>query len=172
MSRRMWTVVIASTILIATPAVPAQARQPIRSGAVIGGAIDTGPGAGCEAYLNVDCQVWLDSGCDPDLTGLNPAVTTSIVDVSKLAGRRAKRLFVVRPGTVSGVPAGWVIGGFVIQFWSSRCSEVYPEEAIRDSFRDNYPTYVRTQTRFRIPAGAKWMTAAADDNVLIRWEMY
>jgi hypothetical protein len=172
MGKRMWIVAIASIILIAAPGAPAHARQPIRSGAVAGGPTDTGPGAGCQTSNNPDCVAWLESGCDPDLTGLNTAVTTSIVDVGNLAGRRTKRLFVVQAGTVSGVPAGWVIGGFVIQFWSSRCSEVYPDQAIRDASRDYFPEYIRTQTRFRIPAGAKWMTAAADDNVLIRWEMY
>jgi hypothetical protein len=165
----MWTVVIVTSILVAATAGTAQAG-PIRSGSVAGGPIDTGPSTSCE--VAADCRVWLESGCDAHLAGLDPAAQTSIVDVADLAGRRTSRLFVVRPGTVSGVPAGYVIGGFVIQFWSSGCNEVYPEQPIRDSYTTYFPEYIRNESRFRIPAGAAWMTAAADDNILIRWELH
>lgn len=33
---------------------------------------------------------------------------------------------------------------------------------------NKFPSYIRTQSRFKIPARAAWMTAAADDDVLIR----
>ena len=163
----MWTIVIVSATGVVAPISPADARRPIRSGAVSGGPITTGPDASCD--FAADCRAWLESGCNPALTGLDPAVHTSIVNVAGLAGRRTERLFVVRPGTVSGVPAGLVIGGFVIQFWSSDCTEVI--------FHANHPDfykyfYINTQGRFRIPAHARWMTATADDNILIRWELY
>jgi hypothetical protein len=166
----IWTIVIVSVIGVVAPISPADARRPIRSGAVSGGPITTGPDASCE--FAADCRAWLESGCKPALAGLNPAVHTSIVNVAGLAGRRTERQFLVRPGTVSGVPAGVVIGGFRIQFWSSRCGEVLPYPEIRDCCTNYYPSWVRNQSRFRVPAHARWMTATADDNILIRWELY
>jgi len=164
------TVVVACIVGVAVPTGPAHAAGPIRSGAVAGGPIDTAPYSSCE--IAPDCLAWLESGCDPRLTGLNPAVQTSIVNVARLAGKRTKRRFVVRPGTVRGVPAGVVIGGFRIQFWSAGCSQIYPKQPVVDSYAYYVPSNIRNMGRFPIPSGAKWMTAAADDNVLIRWELY
>jgi hypothetical protein len=168
---RNWIAALIVSLAFGLSVVPvAHAGGPVRSGAVAGGPIDTGPSASCE--FAADCLVWLATGCDPHLAGLSPALQTSIVNVAGLAGRRTVRRFVVGPGTVNGTSAGLVIGGFRIQFWSSRCTEVQPERPIFDSYETYFPQYIRNESRFRIPARAAWMTATADDNIFIKWEMY
>lgn len=174
MLKRMCLIAAAvGSIAAATPVASAGAG-PVRSGSVLGGPIDTGPGTSCE--IAAECAAWLATGCSPHMAGIDPAVQTSIVDVSDLAGRRTIRRFVVSPGSVAGESAGVIIGGFVIQFWSSDCVEIRPQPPVRDwsarSYRAPYYWYIRNGSRFKIPAGAAWMTAAADDNVHIRWELF
>lgn len=168
--KRFWVLAAVAGIALAVPSLPAaNAAKPVRTGSVAGGPIDTGPSSSCQ--LSADCLVWLASGCSPYLAGLDPAVQSSIVDVSDLAGRRTVRRFVVLPGSSSGAP-GVVIGGFRVQFWTAGCAEVEPDLPAVDENTTYYPEYIRTASRFRIPARAAWMTAVADDNLVIRWEMY
>jgi hypothetical protein len=159
-----------SWALAGAPAADAQA--PVRSGAVAGGPIDSGPGARCE--IAPDCAAWLASRCERHLAGLNPGAESSIVDVRDLAGRRTERRFVVFPGTSRGMSTGLVIGGFRIEFWDSSCNQINRYDPPLESGDVDPSTgpYVRTQSRFKIPAGTVWMTAVADDNVLVRWELY
>jgi hypothetical protein len=167
--KRLLAISAITTVLAGAVADQALAG-PVRSGAVLGGPIDTGPSTSCA--VAVECAAFLASGCQPALAGHDPAIQTSIVDVEDLAGRSVTRRFVVRPGAARGVEAGLVIGGFVIEFWKADCEEVDPARPIFDESRTYFPWYIRTSARFKIPAGAAWMTAAADDNVLIRWELY
>jgi hypothetical protein len=165
----MWALAAACAALVVAPTTSAGSK-PVRSGSVVGGVIDSGPSSSCQ--LNADCLAWLVAGCPEELSGVEPALTSSIVDVRSLAGRRTRRNLVVSPGTAAGTAAGVVIGGFRIQLWTAGCREVVPSPPVQDARATVYRDYVRSEAWFRIPAGVAWMTAAADDNVHVRWVLY
>src|SRR5688500_3266235 len=96
--------------------------KPLRSGTIEGGTgvifaggQPAGERWGCE--YAAECRAWLESSCNPALTGREPALTASIVDVGALADGRTDRSFrwtapyLVHPGAV-------------IQFWGRSCTEV------------------------------------------------
>lgn len=165
---------VGAAALALSMAAPADAHGPVRWGSVAGGPIDTGPSSSC--VLAPDCLVWLASGCDQYLAGLDPALQTSIVDVRALEGSSATRRFVPRPTTVARKSGhavrGVRIGGFRVQLWTAGCREVHPSPPIWDAKATSYREYIRHESRFRIPSNVAWMTAAADDNVLVEWELW
>lgn len=111
--------------------------------------------SGCE--YAVDCQAWLQSGCNPALAGHDPALTTSIVDVRNLADGRTRRSF----STASSMSPGWP--GAVIQLWRQNCTEIKDAKwhTIGSDSRCEFHPYPALRCEeFRIPKGAKWMTVS------------
>ena len=138
--------------------------KPLRTGTIEGGTgvvfageQPAGERWGC-AYA-VDCQAWLQSGCNPALAGHDPVLTASIVDVRALADGRAHRSF------QWSAPAK-VHPGAVIQFWRRNCTEL--SKADRHTLeldegcesRQMPPDGVTRCGPLRIPRGARWMTVS------------
>ena len=146
---------------------PARAEEPpLRSGTILGGTgVKTGGGdpweppaaqrSGCEHAL--ECLAWLQSGCNPALTGHDPVLTASIVDVGDLAdGRTSRGLNMVAPR----VPPWGLFPGVVIQHWREDCSEI--ADAKVHTLGSDTPCRWDGHSRcqFRIPADARWMTVS------------
>lgn len=105
---------------------------------------------GCE--MAPDCRVWLETGCDPALTGRDVGLTASIEDVADLADGRSRW----RVEIVSRQPQAAMAE---IQFWGQDCAEIR-----RSRWRsggcdlaDRSEDYCRSGL-LRIPASARWMT--------------
>jgi hypothetical protein len=141
--------------------------KPVRSGTIEGGAgLEMAGGqpwenaalerSGCE--YAVDCQTWLSSGCTPALVGLDPVLTTSIVDVGDLAdGRTPRVLHTAAPK----VPPWGLWPGAVIQLWRQNCTEIHDAKwhTIGSDSRCEWDPYPSVRCKaFRIPTAAKWMT--------------
>lgn len=145
MRARLAAVVIGVVLSSVVSVTPADAAQPVRSGTILFGVFLAGP-QGCA--WSPDCMVWLESGCDGRLTGLDPAVSTSIVDVHNLAG--SWRRVVATPGD------NWVFRTNY-EFWSSGCR--------------NVGVHLSDEGPFKIPRGARWMTIPSSVGPL-RWELW
>jgi hypothetical protein len=167
-SRLSLTLVTALAVLGA-PANPATATQEgaaLRSGSIQGGIYSTGPW-GCQ--FTPDCQPWLTSGCDPSMRGpQDPALFTSIVDVEGLAGSPTQRRF---KGELHDPYPLIHAGGLVLEFWTADCEKVRLDTA-HPEYGDLWlPVGIMHEARFRIPAGAKWMTVVASDVIRVEWTL-
>src|SRR5688500_13131207 len=98
MTGQRWkrTGLVIALVALVTVGLPGLARSaslapspPLRSGRIVGGPDTTGS-APCG--LAPDCVAWLQSGCNPALAGRDPALHTSIVDVSDLADGTTRRV--------------------------------------------------------------------------------
>ena len=138
------------TALLALSLMPTQSatadEQPVRSGTILPGlwgADPTGSGT-CEGAP--DCAAWLNGGCQPALTGRDPAVMTSIEDVADLADGVTLWQFEFKAGPCCDESA-------VIQLWRPDCTEIsgsgWSSRSCAESCR---------LTSLLIPASAKWMT--------------
>jgi hypothetical protein len=166
---RIRVMVVALGLLMGSAAVgsaqpSAAASKPLRTGTIEGGTgVTTVPEPprgnrwGCE--YAVDCQTWLQSGCSPALTGRDPVLTASIVDVRALADGRSRRSF------SWDVPAS-VHPGVMLQFWRQDCTEIPDAEwhsVGRSSTCESRPGWPDPNYRckaLRIPRGATWMTVS------------
>jgi hypothetical protein len=136
--------VIVATVTMSMHAAPAEAQAaPVRSGLILTAYL--GPTAPSPCSLIPDCAAWLASNCDERLAGLDPAVSTSIVDVSDLAG--STRLFVRHM---------WLAN--TSQLWSSDCWSMG-----HVPWRDTY---------ISIPPGARWLTIPASAVPYQQWELW
>src|SRR5688500_10299748 len=83
-------------VLVATGSPLAQAKAaPLRSGTIVAGAGGSeraigwpGQALDGECQMVADCLAWLESGCDRDFAGREPATMASIIDVADLADGR------------------------------------------------------------------------------------
>lgn len=158
-------------VSVAMPQRSGEARAPLRSGTLIGGLFYAGEARDCRDVP--DCLAWVESGCDPHLTGRDPAWTASIENVADLADGRTRRAFEFR--VVAG-SIGW--GGVVVQFWRRDCSDIDRSATRSRNWKnepggETGPTTLsgRTFTRLRIPSDAKWMTVATHDTFNIEWTL-
>jgi hypothetical protein len=144
--------------------------KPVRSGRIVVAARSNGllgPLPGC--WGSPDCLVWRQTCREPVLReGLG--LSSSIVDVGKLAGSSKTRTFEVVERHDASI--GWG-GGATIEFWDASCDPVprfspYQDELIGVSCAG-----------FKIPKRARWMTvtsgqgwlATAFGGVDLRWEL-
>jgi hypothetical protein len=130
------TTVVLASIFSGGPAVQAGPTQgePARSGTVLNPGGDGGPG---NCMARADCLTWRASGCDARLTGVNPAVLTSIVNVRELAGTTR---YVYATGSL-----GETLTETYYEFWSANCTRLSA-------------VYVRGQSTIYVPFSAVWMT--------------
>ena len=135
MKRFCAVAVVIVVLLVQGAPTHAETSQPVRSGTILFGVPVTGPQS---CSYSPDCVAWLASGCDARLTGLDPAVSTSIVDVGDIAGSQ-------RHLVVEGLFHPW-LSATNFEFWSSGCQQVGR-------------TYVRGGMNLTIPRDARWMTA-------------
>lgn len=145
---------------IAAPLAADAGSKPTRSGTIVSGILTTSPAWDCSFVP--DCRAWIQTGCDPALTGRDPAWLTSIEDVAELADGKKQRTFEIREGE----PAGAVLGGVVVQFWRDSCVEVG-----RWHSYDVATSQFWFRTTFKIPSGVRWMTVTGNDNVNIVWTL-
>ena len=140
--KRFMTILMAGFLaLTITPANGAAlSHEPVRSGTITVGVSGLHHDVliGCE--MAPDCQTWLDSDCDPDLTGLDPAVFSSIEDVAGLAAESPIWIFEHTRGAASYAD---------VQFWRKNCTELR-------GARWGSGRCVRCGPH--IPQSAKWMT--------------
>jgi predicted nucleic-acid-binding Zn-ribbon protein len=138
---------VAATMATVAPAAGAGSPgRPVRSGTVLNPAGYTGPGT-CDAAP--DCVVWLRSHCDVRLTGQDPAVFASIVNIRSLRGTR-------RTITATGSLGNFLTDTYY-EFWSSSCQRVGYVE-------------VYSRTVVTIPSRAEWMTVPGQVGPY-HWEM-
>ncbi len=142
-----------------TTSPPAQ-QETVRFGRIVSGVLTTGPAGTCREMP--DCAAWLASGCDPALTGRNPAWLTSIENVADLADGSTRRLFEYGPAR----PGGLILGGMTVEFWRSDCTRI----AEVDTWDEAASRAQRRAVLF-VPRGAEWMTVAANDNVNAAWTL-
>jgi hypothetical protein len=166
------SVLIGALMAGLAPTVQAQGK-PIRSGSIVVGTGSSqralgwpGEAVDGECQMVPDCLAWLETGCDPALAGREPAVTASIVDVSKLADGRTPRSI-----TLSGVGLHW--GEVLVQFWRSTPGNRYPwfdcQEIEGSSFLTGYPRHNEPRS---IPLGSTWMTITTNvDNTTVTWAL-
>ena len=162
--------IISMTMLVAlilTP-VPGSAggAKPVHSGTILSGDgwfLENSQG-GCQT--SPDCAAWLQSGCNPALSGHDPAVMASIENVADLAGDRKRRAFRFGPGG----PGALVWEGTVVQLWRKNCTEIRSSRW-RATDCDGKGGNC-TSTRFRIPASTGWMTVTSyPENVNLVWTL-
>lgn len=178
-SRRVVHLVVLAGLL-ATVAAPAalpsvvRAAQPQRSGTIIGGVGETPVSPwvrGMEGCVGAPtCSAWLQSGCAPQLAGMNPALQAAIVDVGDLADSRERTLALRGELIVFGAR-------YTVQFWTEShllgrwdwCGEILH---LRFRSWDCVRSSSRFECPFRIPPGAKWMTiTASPENAKLSWTL-
>ena len=177
-SIRVLLAVVVGTLALA--GAPVRSNEPVRSGTITGWgytwpAMFSGEARNCQwdewdlegvRGANPECRVWLDSGCDPDLAGREPAVTASIVEISDLADGTTTRTF--EWGTDQLVE-GDDHGGVVVQMWTADCREVLEghwRSVNRSWYGKHFPG-----TTFRIPRDVTWMTVTTNDTVKVHWTL-
>ena len=145
--------------------ITAVGSKPVRSGMILGGAgLETAGGepnpalerSGCE--YTVECQAWVQSGCNPALAGHDPVLTASIVDVGDLADGRTPRTLSME---FQRMPPWGLWPGVVIQLWRPDCTEIHGAKRHTigsDSTCEWAQHSVARCEPFRIPTGTKWMT--------------
>lgn len=149
--------IISATIICALMLVPVEGavadEEPVRrSGTIVTGVewfyeyVLGEETQGCETAP--DCQAWLETGCEPTVTGRNPAVMASIENVADLADGITPWRFEFQ--------ADWdcCTGWAVVQFWQQDCTEIPDSRWHSAKCSDNS---CRT-TDLRIPESAEWMT--------------
>jgi hypothetical protein len=126
--------------------VPAHSRTAnhaaARSGTIVTGVatgLAGGQPLGCE--MTPDCGAWLASGCDPALTGRNPAIVASIEDVADLAHRPTGWIFEHDPGAAAHA---------TVQLWRQDCTEIGSGRSGSGGCYGCFSLW--------IPRSAKWMT--------------
>lgn len=174
---RRLVVLLAALAMLAMPvAIPSPARsaEPQRSGTIHGGVGETpiSPWVrGMEGCVGAPtCSAWLQSGCDPALAGVDPAMQAAIVDVGALADNR-ERTLALHPEVV-------IFGArYTVQFWinsddplsGSWCKEILD---LRFQSWDCSASSTGRECRFRIPAHAKWMTiTSSPENAVTSWTL-
>jgi hypothetical protein len=156
-------VVVASVVSIA----PAHAARPVRSGTILvparPGVTWTADWPGCGG--TPECLVWLQACTEPASEELG--VTSSVVDVRRLAGSSKRRTF-----AVVDRPSPSLTSGVTVEFWDRSCRPLRFDDG--RTMRD-----VWSRSTFRIPRSAAWMTVTAPcpwlctsfSGVALGWEL-
>ena len=168
-TRRLILIALTAALLAVGPSLsPVRADGALRSGTIVSG---TGQSPANFWVRGMDgcvgapaCSAWLQSACDPALSGQSPAVHAAIVDVEDLAD--TERVLRVQ----DGLGLNW--GGVMVQFWTGTnvgswdyCMEI---GGGRSSIRE----YARVGYSLRVPADAKWMTITSNpDNTNVAWTL-
>lgn len=159
---KVWTVVACAFLALALA--QAASAAPVRSGTIIGGYIPfafVAPGPGPDCRATPDCWAWAATGCRSQLTGIEPGLFSSIVDVSDLAGAEIDRDF-----TIEAVGTDLLVfGGVSVEFWSGTCQQLAKHGGEHPICCDG----ITRGARFRVPAGSRWMTVASVDSTSMRW---
>lgn len=162
---RLFTGLVAAVMVTALAPVPSAAAHgdgPLRSGTIVGGGylipMALAPGWVPPCSLTVDCAAWVATDCDPRLTGRDPGVFSSIVDIGEFAGTK-------RALWRSSSPIReWSSYGEV-ELWSEDCDYLGPASGThRTAFGHN-------PVRFRVPSGAHWMSVTSGAPNL-HWELW
>ena len=130
------------TVLLALTLVPvhsASAEEPVLSGTIVSGVSGLHHGVLVGCQMAADCRVWVESGCDPVLTGRDPALSASIEDVAGLA-RNSGWIFEHAQGAAAYA---------AVQYWRNDCTEIKSAA---------WGTRQCRVCPVRLPAAAKWMT--------------
>lgn len=147
--------------VVAASATTAEAKK---GGTVLSGSIVTG--GWWDAYLHgvtgcqtaPECRAWVRAGCQPALTGRDPALTASIEEVADLADGVTSWRFEWENGYAE--QTGWV----VVQLWRENCTEIRSSKWCSVSGCNPYVTNPEWasrdsgSTRLRIPSSARFMT--------------
>lgn len=162
---------LAGAVALSTPG---RAGEPLRSGTIISGTGETPVSfwvRGAEGCVSTpNCSAWLQSGCDPALTGINPGPQSAIVDIEDVVDANPDRTLEVHDRF------GINSGDFLVQFWTETgplgrwdfCEEVL--DARVSSWVCERTDAARCE--IRIPYFAKWMTiTSSPDNVYLDWEL-
>jgi hypothetical protein len=145
----------------------AGAGRPVRSGTILSGFNPglawIGPSPrGCG--MVPDCAAWLASGCRSELSGRDPGLHTSIVDVAGLGSTRRAWSFLVSPKPLpAGLPAQF-FHGVSLELWSRDCHSL---SAMGLDWRNP----VKRVDRFLIPPRTRWMTVTSSDNTTVSWDL-
>ena len=140
--KRLLTILI--TAFLALTIAPARsatmADEPVRSGTIVASVSGLHHDVliGCEMAL--DCRAWLDSDCDPNLAGRDPALFASIENVADLAASNQAWIFEHAPGAAEYA---------AIQFWRNDCTEIR---------KARWGTGDCQSCFLKMPRSAKWMT--------------
>ena len=110
--------------LMALPAPSGAAAAPARTGTILGG---WAPGIaylgasprGCE--WTAECAAWLASGCQPQLSGRDPGLHDSIVDVHGLGSRTRWWEFRITSAPLAPGQPTIIFGGLTVQLWNADC---------------------------------------------------
>lgn len=153
---------------------PVRAEEPVRSGTIHGGVGETpiSPWVrGMEGCVGAPtCSAWLQSGCDPALAGMEPALQAAVVDVGDLADNTERTLTLHGDLVVFG-------NRYTVQFWINSddpLSGYWCEEIFDLRFRpwDCPHDYIRFECPVRIPPHAKWMTiTASPETAAMSWTL-
>ena len=157
--------IISITILLALMLAPAQGafagEEPIHSGTIVTAHVALAGGEPGSCAAAPDCRTWLQSGCDPALTGRDIALQASIEDVSGIADGRTPWLFELH--------AGCCRNEVMIQLWRPDCTEIRSRrwsspDCVIDGLEDHCQLI-----SVPIPQSARWMTVTANNSGYIPW---
>ena len=174
MIRKLAVLLAALAMVVALPT-GGRAAEPQRAGTISGGVGETpiSPWVrGMEGCVGAaSCSAWLQSGCAPELAGVDPAFQAAIVDVGDLAGG-GERTLSIRPEAV-------VFGArYTVQFWTEshllmRWDWCYELLDLRfRSWECGGGGFSDYSCHFRIPDEAKWMTiTSTPENALTSWSL-
>ena len=162
--------IISTTIVLALILGPIQTaaadEEPVRSGTIL-----SGDGwffeqqlGGCQ--MAPDCAAWLQSRCDPALSGRDPGLMASIEDVRDLADGRTRWVFEFKPGCC-------FVGGYaVVQFWQPDCTELRRNRWRSTGCDRDVNGKLCWSTTLSIPTSAQWMTVTGvPDNLSLTWTL-
>ena len=177
--RRFVVLAVVAALAVGLPTA-VRANEPLRSGTITGWgytwpAMFSGEARNCQwdewalagvRGANPECRIWLDSGCDPELAGREPAVTASIEDISDLADGATIRTF------EWDAPPEADHGGVVVQLWNADCTEIGGTEWRSVNRRGSCCSWTQERTTtFVVPRRATWMTVTTNDTVDVRWTL-
>lgn len=178
---RIWAAAILAVAVMTASAGRSTAAvqpKPVRSGTITGWgatwvAMFNGEARDCQwtewmAGANPECAAWLKSGCNSALAGRDPAVTASIVDISRLADGTTRRVFTWR---AIGYPGFGIGGGVVVQLWRKDCTEIRTSKWRSAEWYGPRRWSNRTSTALTIPSSARWMTVTTNDTANLTWTL-
>ena len=151
-----------------------RAAEPQMSGQIVGGVGETpiSPWVrGAEGCVGAaTCSTWLQSGCAPNLGGIDPAFQAAVVDVGALADS-SERTLVLHPEVV-------VFGArYTVQFWINSDAPLngyWCEEILDLRFHswDCFRHIAGVECQIRIPPHARWMTiTSSPENIKTSWTL-
>lgn len=160
---RLFLAVLVATLVLA--AAPVRAEEPLRSGRILAAHADSSeytwvyPWGGCSGAP--ECIAWLESDCSAELAGRDPAVTSSIENVTELADGTTGRMLAFRDADSEVFGSGRLI----VEFWTADCHQIVGSYSAHRVVCSN-------GCRFRIPRLARWMTITSKpQNASVEWTL-